>query len=129
MIDLHKADIKIWMLTGDKLETAENIGYATNLMAQETKVFKVNTSSPHETYEKFVKIQEKIKLIKEHGNAPLSMGEVVHDISALINKFTSFALIIDGDAITYTFNNQELKSLFVKMIPEFRYFILLEKRI
>lgn len=47
--DLHKADIKIWMLTGDKLETAENIGYATSLIAQETRVFKVGTSDIEET--------------------------------------------------------------------------------
>jgi phospholipid-translocating ATPase len=30
--DLHRAGIKIWMLTGDKLETAENIGYLCNLL-------------------------------------------------------------------------------------------------
>ena len=47
--DLSKADIKIWMLTGDKLETAENIGYATNLIAHNTKVFKVNTSGVEDT--------------------------------------------------------------------------------
>ena len=39
--DLHEADIKIWMLTGDKLETAENIGYLCNLITKETKVFRI----------------------------------------------------------------------------------------
>lgn len=43
IIDLHKAGIKIWMLTGDKLETAENIGHATNLIAKDTKCFKIRT--------------------------------------------------------------------------------------
>ena len=47
--DLHKAQIKVWMLTGDKLETAENIGYSTNLLAQDTKVFKVGTTNEEET--------------------------------------------------------------------------------
>lgn len=47
--DLNKAGIKVWMLTGDKLETAENIGYATNLLASETKVFKVGTVTPDDT--------------------------------------------------------------------------------
>ena len=32
---LAKAMIKIWVLTGDKLETAINIGYATALLATE----------------------------------------------------------------------------------------------
>jgi P-type E1-E2 ATPase len=30
--DLQTAGIKIWMLTGDKLETAENIGYSCSLL-------------------------------------------------------------------------------------------------
>ncbi len=29
------------MLTGDKLETAENIGYLCNLISRDTKVFRI----------------------------------------------------------------------------------------
>lgn len=47
--DLQKAEIKIWMLTGDKLETAENIGYATNLLAKDTMVFKAKTHNVEDT--------------------------------------------------------------------------------
>uniref|UniRef100_A0A8C5FKP2 Phospholipid-transporting ATPase n=1 Tax=Gadus morhua TaxID=8049 RepID=A0A8C5FKP2_GADMO len=37
---LAKADIKIWVLTGDKQETAENIGYACNMLREDmTEVF------------------------------------------------------------------------------------------
>ncbi|XP_011471529.1 phospholipid-transporting ATPase ID isoform X1 [Oryzias latipes] len=32
---LAKADIKIWVLTGDKQETAENIGYSCNILREE----------------------------------------------------------------------------------------------
>ena len=38
--DLQKAGIKIWMLTGDKLETAENIGYSCRLLTKEMEVIK-----------------------------------------------------------------------------------------
>uniref|UniRef100_A0A8D3CFI9 Phospholipid-transporting ATPase n=1 Tax=Scophthalmus maximus TaxID=52904 RepID=A0A8D3CFI9_SCOMX len=34
---LTKADIKIWVLTGDKQETAENIGYSCNMLREEMK--------------------------------------------------------------------------------------------
>lgn len=34
---LSKADIKIWVLTGDKQETAENIGYSCNMLREEMK--------------------------------------------------------------------------------------------
>ncbi|KAA0716750.1 Phospholipid-transporting ATPase ID [Triplophysa tibetana] len=46
---LTKAEIKIWVLTGDKQETAENIGYSCNLLREEmNKVFIVAANSPKE---------------------------------------------------------------------------------
>lgn len=33
------SDIKVWMLTGDKLETAENIGYSCRLIQQDFEKF------------------------------------------------------------------------------------------
>uniref|UniRef100_A0A8B9YYY1 Phospholipid-transporting ATPase n=1 Tax=Buteo japonicus TaxID=224669 RepID=A0A8B9YYY1_9AVES len=35
---LSKADIKIWVLTGDKKETAENIGFSCELLTDETTI-------------------------------------------------------------------------------------------
>uniref|UniRef100_A0A8B9THN3 Phospholipid-transporting ATPase n=1 Tax=Anas platyrhynchos TaxID=8839 RepID=A0A8B9THN3_ANAPL len=35
---LSKADIKIWVLTGDKKETAENIGFSCDLLTDETTI-------------------------------------------------------------------------------------------
>ncbi|XP_074132376.1 phospholipid-transporting ATPase VD [Sminthopsis crassicaudata] len=40
---LQKAGIKIWMLTGDKQETAVNIAYACKLLEQDDKIFIFNT--------------------------------------------------------------------------------------
>uniref|UniRef100_A0A3Q2CZB9 Phospholipid-transporting ATPase n=1 Tax=Cyprinodon variegatus TaxID=28743 RepID=A0A3Q2CZB9_CYPVA len=46
---LAKADIKIWVLTGDKQETAENIGYSCNLLQEEMNdIFIVSGHSPEE---------------------------------------------------------------------------------
>uniref|UniRef100_A0A8C5H513 Phospholipid-transporting ATPase n=1 Tax=Gouania willdenowi TaxID=441366 RepID=A0A8C5H513_GOUWI len=43
---LSKADIKIWVLTGDKQETAENIGYSCNLLREEmNEVFIISGNS------------------------------------------------------------------------------------
>uniref|UniRef100_A0A3Q4GYP5 Phospholipid-transporting ATPase n=1 Tax=Neolamprologus brichardi TaxID=32507 RepID=A0A3Q4GYP5_NEOBR len=43
---LAKADIKIWVLTGDKQETAENIGYSCNMVREEMKdVFVVSANT------------------------------------------------------------------------------------
>jgi magnesium-transporting ATPase (P-type) len=38
--DLQSAGIKIWMLTGDKLETAENIGYSCKLLNKNMEIIK-----------------------------------------------------------------------------------------
>lgn len=39
--DLKLAGIKVWVLTGDKLETAIAIGYSTNLISQESNMIVV----------------------------------------------------------------------------------------
>jgi len=43
--DLQKAGIKIWMLTGDKLETAENIGYSCKLLSNDMIVWKMSSKA------------------------------------------------------------------------------------
>uniref|UniRef100_A0A8C7G8Z2 Phospholipid-transporting ATPase n=1 Tax=Oncorhynchus kisutch TaxID=8019 RepID=A0A8C7G8Z2_ONCKI len=46
---LSKADIKIWVLTGDKQETAENIGYSCNMLREEmNEVFIVSANTAEE---------------------------------------------------------------------------------
>uniref|UniRef100_A0A673C872 Phospholipid-transporting ATPase n=1 Tax=Sphaeramia orbicularis TaxID=375764 RepID=A0A673C872_9TELE len=46
---LSKADVKIWVLTGDKQETAENIGYSCNLLREEmNEVFIISGNSPED---------------------------------------------------------------------------------
>ncbi|KAM3867619.1 phospholipid-transporting ATPase ID [Diretmus argenteus] len=46
---LSKADIKIWVLTGDKQETAENIGYSCNMLREEMNdVFVVSGNTPED---------------------------------------------------------------------------------
>ena len=40
---LHQADIKIWMLTGDKLETAESIGFSCKLLREEMEIIRCSS--------------------------------------------------------------------------------------
>ena len=42
MFDLARAGIKLWVLTGDKQETAINIGYSCKLLPEETTVVKLD---------------------------------------------------------------------------------------
>ncbi|KAJ1891770.1 hypothetical protein LPJ66_006729, partial [Kickxella alabastrina] len=42
---LRAAGIKIWVLTGDKMETAINIGFAANLLTKDMELWTINSSS------------------------------------------------------------------------------------
>ena len=42
---LFQADIKIWVLTGDKQETAINIGYSCRLLTEDMKIFIVDENT------------------------------------------------------------------------------------
>lgn len=46
--DLIRANIKVWMLTGDKLETAENIAKSCRLIQEQMKVMKIFGSKDKE---------------------------------------------------------------------------------
>jgi len=42
---IHEAGIKLWVLTGDKIETAINIGFSCKLINQEMEIFIVDEKS------------------------------------------------------------------------------------
>lgn len=46
---MHNAGIKVWMLTGDKLETAENIGFSSKMFNEKMYIFKLQTSTGEAT--------------------------------------------------------------------------------
>ncbi|KAF8507334.1 phospholipid-translocating ATPase [Hysterangium stoloniferum] len=48
--DLKRAGIKVWVLTGDKLETAIAIGYSTNLVARDSNLIVVRGGEAGERY-------------------------------------------------------------------------------
>ncbi|MCI31807.1 phospholipid-transporting ATPase 9-like, partial [Trifolium medium] len=43
---LAQAGIKLWVLTGDKMETAINIGFACSLLRQGMKQIIINSDTP-----------------------------------------------------------------------------------
>ncbi|XP_035382046.1 probable phospholipid-transporting ATPase IM isoform X1 [Electrophorus electricus] len=101
---LAKADIKIWVLTGDKQETAENIGYSCNLLREEMDdIFIVAADSPEEVRQELRDARMKMRLdsgedaffIPESilGNNP----KVVQDE----NVNGEYGLVINGHSLAY----------------------------
>lgn len=63
---LWQADIKIWVLTGDKPETAVNIGYSCQLLTDDmTEVFTINGESKESVRDAINEYKKKV-LPKEH---------------------------------------------------------------
>ncbi|XP_018421879.1 PREDICTED: phospholipid-transporting ATPase IB, partial [Nanorana parkeri] len=78
---LMKAEIKIWVLTGDKQETAVNIGYSCRLVSQTMSLLIVNEDSLDATRE----------TLTNHCN---NLGDS-------LGKENDLALIIDGQTLKY----------------------------
>ncbi|KAM9470559.1 phospholipid-transporting ATPase IA isoform 1-T1 [Clarias gariepinus] len=80
---LVKADIKIWILTGDKQETAINIGHSCKLLTKNMGLLVIN--------------EETLDGTRETLNHHCSMlGDALH-------KENDCALIIDGKTLKYAF--------------------------
>nr|XP_032811396.1 phospholipid-transporting ATPase IA isoform X1 [Petromyzon marinus] len=78
---LRRADIKIWVLTGDKQETAINIGYACKLLSQNMSVLIVNEETLDATR----------RTLAQHCT---SLGEN-------LGQEHELALIVDGKTLKY----------------------------
>uniref|UniRef100_A0A803TNC8 Phospholipid-transporting ATPase n=1 Tax=Anolis carolinensis TaxID=28377 RepID=A0A803TNC8_ANOCA len=62
---LSKADIKIWVLTGDKKETAENIGFSCELLTDETTIYYGENIRTMEEKQKQMESKRRAELNKE----------------------------------------------------------------
>ncbi|KAK6134052.1 hypothetical protein DH2020_032197 [Rehmannia glutinosa] len=85
---LAQAGIKIWVLTGDKMETAINIGYACSLLRQGMKQITITLDN------------QEIKALEKEGEKDA------------IAK--AFALIIDGKSLAYALDD-DVKNLFLEL--------------
>ncbi|KAI9305121.1 hypothetical protein BJ944DRAFT_256020 [Cunninghamella echinulata] len=80
--ELAKSGIKLWVLTGDKTETAINIGYACNLLANHMELVILKASNREDTQEQLNAALEKTKDYEEDQN-------------------NDYALVIDGTTLKY----------------------------
>lgn len=93
---LHQAGIKLWILTGDKLQTAIEIGYSCNLLTNDMEVMIISTDS------------------EAGARAQIEAG--LNKIASLSHNTTppTFAVVIDGESLRYALGDS-LKSLFLNL--------------
>ncbi|KAK8274271.1 hypothetical protein V6Z11_D10G063700 [Gossypium hirsutum] len=85
---LAQAGLKIWVLTGDKVETAINIGYACSLLRQGMKQICITEIS-----------SDAKEVVKE--NILLQITNASQMIKLERDPHAAFALIIDGKTLAY----------------------------
>lgn len=78
---LLKAGIHVWLLTGDKQETAINIAYSSKLLFDEMTLLKLNANTKEEYADKVKEYESKVREESEKD----------------------FALVIDGATLSFVF--------------------------
>ncbi|KAJ3129571.1 hypothetical protein HK098_001047 [Nowakowskiella sp. JEL0407] len=96
---LAQAGIKIWVLTGDKMETAINIGFACNLLKRSMILIVVKACTIEATKNQLLMALE--RFWDEQG-LPISAGVNV----PASKERVSHALIIDGESLKYALDSK-----------------------
>lgn len=94
---LQQANIKVWVLTGDRQETAINIGMSCKLLSEDMMLLIVNEESAAATRDN---LQKKLDAIRTQGDGTIEME--------------TLALIIDGKSLTFALE-KDLEKLFLDL--------------
>ncbi|GEQ70638.1 hypothetical protein JCM33374_g4316 [Metschnikowia sp. JCM 33374] len=107
---LSNAGIKLWVLTGDRIETAINIGFSCNLLGNDMKLLVVRPEDEESDIQYIDDLITKY-LIENFGISVSTPQEIETAIKAAKADHSvpssNTALIIDGAALTLVFNEDE----------------------
>ncbi len=99
---LAKANIKIWVLTGDKQETAINIGYSCQLLTSDMDVFTIEATSDEEMIKELQVLQDKVQV---------NLGQNINGKEGFASSI-GCALVINGQSLVYALSDK-CEKLFV----------------
>ncbi|XP_020204910.1 putative phospholipid-transporting ATPase 9 [Cajanus cajan] len=111
---LAQAGIKIWVLTGDKMETAINIGFSCSLLRQGMKQIIIHLET--QEIQSLEKAGDKVAIAKaSRESIRYQISEAAQQLTA--SKGTpqqAFALIVDGKSLTYALEDNT-KNMFLDL--------------
>ncbi|KAJ7907347.1 hypothetical protein B0H13DRAFT_2332504 [Mycena leptocephala] len=140
--DLKRAGIKVWVATGDKLETAIAIGHSTNLISKESNIIVIRDGDDgsRPVYEQMIRavdeffpesgiLDDEGVLIPAHPRAsssgsgqerPHPMRRVNTGLSSIVSntngeKPGGFVLVIDGTALRHALVDEQNKNLLLRL--------------
>ncbi|GMH31586.1 hypothetical protein Nepgr_033430 [Nepenthes gracilis] len=110
---LSQAGIKLWVLTGDKMETAINIGYACSLLREGMRQIVINSElNGTGTMGKAIDKSAMDEALKASVRQQISKGKELLDASH--ETCEALALIIDGKSLTYALED-DAKDMFLEL--------------
>ncbi|PKI40389.1 hypothetical protein CRG98_039235 [Punica granatum] len=110
---LAQAGIKIWVLTGDKMETAINIGFACSLLRQGMKQIVIGLETPE--IQSLEKAGDKTSIRKASKESVIrQITEGMFLVSSSSGSSNVFALIIDGKSLSYALED-DVKNMFLQL--------------
>nr|KAJ3421610.1 hypothetical protein HK105_002932 [Polyrhizophydium stewartii] len=135
---LRSAGLKIWVLTGDKLETAINIGYASNLLSEEMTLLVVAGQTIDEISSQIGRaLGHFVPATASSKQQPRRAADWFERINALrdqvlpskatrakrrmgIEKLvpiepTIYGLVIDGDSLEFVLGSAPLRRMFLQL--------------
>ncbi|PPQ72110.1 hypothetical protein CVT24_002421 [Panaeolus cyanescens] len=138
--DLKSAGIKVWVATGDKLETAIAIGHSTNLIAPDSNIIVIRgSSSGRPIYDQMLHAVEEFfpesTILNDHSKAdeangddeelpPNTGGQPLRRLNTGVSSIVGegngdrpggFVLVIDGPALTVALGDDQHKDLLLRL--------------
>lgn len=93
---MKKAGIKVWVLTGDKIETAKTIGFSCNLLQDHMRIMDVDKVDEPGIIEQMKSAEKVISESKTPGAGKL-------------------ALVVSGDSLVHIFYSEGLRVMFMEL--------------
>eukprot|EP00731_Ephydatia_muelleri_P034005 Em0044g25a len=114
--NLARANIKIWVLTGDKQETAVNIGYSSKLLTDQMKVFIVDKDSKEEVQMQLEEANSEIlkmsgtsgRNVSNYKHVSVNMSQIADEATSNTGKNDTppFGIVINGHSLRHALKDE-----------------------
>lgn len=101
---LREADVRLWVLTGDKRETAENIGYSANLLDRKMSVVHIKAENESDCLKQ---IELALEAVEDDGNVRMHRRSLSSNLNLPFQRRKSenvvkeVGIIIDGKSLKF----------------------------
>ena len=115
--DLRLAKIKIWMLTGDKMNTAYNIGLSCNLISKNMKIFNICGIEPKkdENTLEIINKKEREQIILDFAK---EFNKFKGDFDSMKGHTLQYGILVDEKALLTINEDYETQKIFLDIAKD-----------